>query len=136
MSGSPQWTLQQAIYDRLNDDSNLTSTLGAAVYDDVPDGAAFPYVVIGDITEGPNDTMGTTGRDTTVVIHTFSQTESSKQVKQIQNRIDELLDRWKPTVSGWSPAIGGMQQEFFETFRDPDGITRHGVSRYRTHIHQ
>lgn len=134
MSGSPQWTLQQAIYTRLNSDSNLTSTLGAAVYDDVPDSAPFPYVVIGDVTEGPNDTMGTTGRDATVTVHTWSQYEGSKEIKQIQNRVDELLDRWSPTVSGWYAT--DMQQEFFETMRDPDGITRHGVSRYRLHLHQ
>lgn len=134
MSGSPQWVLQQAIYSRLSGDAALTTTLGAAVYDDVPDSAAFPYVAIGDVTETPRDTMGTTGRDTTVTVHTWSQYEGSKEVKQIQNRVDELLDRWSPTVAGWNSVH--MQQEFFETFRDPDGITRHGVSRYRVHLHQ
>lgn len=134
MSGSPQWALQQAVYTRLSGDATLTSTLGAAVYDHAPDGSNFPYVVIGDVTETPRDTMGTTGRDATLTVHTWSQYAGSKQVKEIQSRVDELLDRWKPTVTGWTSV--NMQQEFFETFRDPDGITRHGVSRYRIHLHQ
>ena len=133
MSGSPAWPLQQAIYTRLSGDTTLVTTLGAAVYDDVPDSAAFPYVSIGDITEGPNDRMGKTGRDLTVTVHIWSQYEGMKQTKEIQNRVDALLDRWAPTVTGWSAVR--MLQEFFETFRDPDGLTRHGVSRYRIHIH-
>lgn len=132
MSGSPSFPLQEAIYTRLSGDATLVTTLGAAVYDDVPDSAAFPYVTIGEITEGPNDTMGRTGRDLTVTVHMWSQYKGMKQVKQIQNRVDALLDRWAVTVSGWSATH--MVQEFFETFRDPDGQTRHGVSRYRVHI--
>lgn len=132
MSGSPAWALQQAMYTRLSGDTELVTTLGAAVYDHVPDSAAFPYVVIGDITETAADTMGTTRRDMTVTVHTWSQAAGFKQVKQIQDRVDDLLDRWSPTVTGWT-AIQ-MLQEFFETFRDPDGTTRHGVSRYRIHI--
>jgi hypothetical protein len=134
VSGSPQWALQQAIYSRLSGDTALVTTLGASVYDDPPDSGAFPYVVIGDVTEAPRDTMGTTGRDATVTVHIWSQQESSKQVKLIQNRVDELLDRWAPTVASWT--THEMQQDFFESFRDPDGITRHGVSRYRVHLHQ
>lgn len=134
MSGSPSWPLQQAIWSRLNGDSTLTTTLGAAVYDDTPDGAAFPYVVVGDVTEAPRDTMGTTGRDSTVTLHVWSQYPGMKQVKEIANRVDVLLDRWRPTVSGWNAT--DIQLEFFETMRDPDGITRHGVLRYRLHTHQ
>lgn len=133
MSGSPAWALQQAMYTRLSGDTELVTTLGAAVYDHVPDGAPMPYVVIGDVTEAPNDTMGVTGRDLTVVVHVWSQYQGMKQVKQIADRVDDLLDRWSPTVTGWSAVQ--MQQEFFETFMDPDGVTRHGVQRYRIHIH-
>lgn len=132
MPGSPSGSLQQAMYTRLSSDATLVTTLGAQVYDNVPDSAAFPYVVIGDVTEGPNDTMGKTGRDLTVTVHSWSQTKSWKQIKDVQNRVDLLLDRWAVTVTGWSATH--MLQEFFETFRDPDGVTRHGVARYRVHI--
>lgn len=132
MSGAPHGPLQDAIYTRLSGDATLTTTLGAGVYDHVPDSAAFPYVTIGEFTEAPNDTMGKTGRDVTVMVHVWSQAKGMLQVSNIQNRIDALLDRWSPTVTGWSAVT--MMQEFFESFRDPDGKTRHGVSRYRIHI--
>jgi len=134
MSGSPSLPLQGAIMTRLSTDATLTTTLGAAVYDRVPDSAAFPYVVIGDDTEAPNDTMSVTGRDLTVTIHSWSQYPGKKQVKEIASRIDVLLDRWKPTVTGWNTVH--MLHEFFESFTDPDGVTRHGVSRYRVHTYQ
>lgn len=132
MSGSPSWLLQQAVYSRLNGDAALTTTLSADVYDNVPQTAAFPYVAIAEVTESPNDTMGRTGRDLTVTIHIWSQYAGMKEVKEIQNRVDQLLDRWAPTVTGWNATQ--MSQEFFETFLDADGITRHGVSRYGIHI--
>lgn len=135
MSGSPSWELQKAIFSRLNTDTALTTTLSCSVYDNVPanmDSSGFPYVVIGEVTEGPNDTMGRTGRDLSVTIHIWSRYVGMKETKEIQNRVDELLDRWAPTVTGWNATQ--MQQELFETFMDQDGITRHGVSRYGVHI--
>lgn len=134
MSGSPSWLLQAAIYTRLSTDSTLTTTLSADVYDNVPSTAVFPYVAIGDVTESPNPTMGRTGRDLDVTIHIWSQYVGMKQTKEIQNRVDLLLDGWAPTVTGWNATQ--MQNEFFETFMDADGQTRHGVSRYGIHIHQ
>lgn len=132
MPGSPAWPLQQAVYSRLNGDATLTTTLGASVYDHVPDSAAFPYVVIGDVTEGPRDTMARTGRDVVLSVHCWSQYAGAKQVDEIANRVDALLDRWAPTVSGWTATT--MLREFFESFRDADGTTRHGVLRYRIHL--
>jgi hypothetical protein len=133
MPGSPTSPLQDAIYTRLSGDSTLTSTLGAGVYDIPPDQAPFPYVTIGDYTEAPNDTMGKTGRDVTVTVHTWTQGPSKQQAQKIQNQIDTLLDRWSVSVSGWGATQ--MLQEFFETFRDEDGVTQHGVARYRCHIY-
>lgn len=132
MPGSPSWPLQQAVYSRLSGDTELVTTLGAAVYDHVPDSAAFPYVVIGDITEATNDTMTRTGRGVTLTLHLWSQYAGMKQLDLIADRVDDLLDRWAPTVTGWSAT--SMLREFFETMRDPDGVTRHGVARYRIHI--
>lgn len=134
MSGSPGWGMQQAIYGRLSGDATLVTTLGAAIYDHAPDGADYPYIVIGEVTEATNETMGRTGVDSTVTIHAWSRYQGGKQVKQIHNRIAELLDRWLPTIAGWN--VTDFQPEFFEAFRDPDGITRHGVSRFRIHTHQ
>jgi hypothetical protein len=45
---SPGWVLQKAIYEALVANAALVALLGAPrVYDDVPRGAAFPYVTFG-----------------------------------------------------------------------------------------
>lgn len=134
MSGIATDPLQEAIDARLSGDATLTVTLGARIYDDTPDGEPYPYVVIADFTEAPNDTMGTTGRDLTVTLHVWSRFRGFRECNRIANRIDQLLDRWLPTVAGWHTTA--MLHEFYETLRDPDGITRHGVLRYRIHVHQ
>lgn len=135
MSGSPSFPLQTAVYARLSGDATLVTTLGADVYDAVPDDADFPYVSIGECTESPNDTMGKTGRDMTITVHTWSRYEGMKEVDQIQDRVDALLDRWAPTVSGWSATT--MLHEFFESLTETlesSHRLRHGVARYRIHI--
>lgn len=135
MSGSPTGPLMTSVYGRLNGDTALVTTLGVDVYDDVPEGATFPYVVIGEMTSTPNDTMGKTGRDVTVTVHSWSRYDGMQETNDVADRVDELLDRWLPTgLSGWSATQ--MLQEYFESFRDPDGRTRHGVARYRTHMHE
>lgn len=136
MSGSPQWVLQDAVYTRLSGDSTLVTTLGASVYDYPPEGAAYPYVTLGESTEVPSDTMGQTGRDVTLTLHYWSQVKGMEQVHKIHNRVDELLNDWQPTgLTGWTSVI--LQLEFYEAFRDGDGATRHGVARYRAlHVHE
>lgn len=136
MSGSPALAVQGAVMTRLSGDAALSTLLGGAkVYDNVPTGTTYPYVVIGDDTQAPNDTMGTTGRDLTLTIHGWSRYVGRKQVKEIMDRVDQLLDRWTPTLTGWG-AVQMLNDYGPESFLDPDGITRHGVSRYRVHTYQ
>lgn len=135
MPGSPASPLLAAVYTRLNSDATLTTTIGASVYDDVPIAAEPPYVTIGETTEVPRDTMGRTGRDMTLTVHVWSDYAGMKEVGDVQDRVDDLLDRWTPTVTGW--AATEMLQEYFESFRDtadPDRPLRHGVARYRIFI--
>lgn len=136
MSGSPASPFQDAIYTRLSGDATLVTTLGAGVYDVVPDRAAFPYVTIGEQTEAPNDTMGKTGRDVTITVHIWtrdSESRSKQPAQLLMNRVDALLDRWALSVSGWN-ATEMLFDGGDGPFRDEDGLTIHGVRRYRTHI--
>ena len=42
-----QFAIQSAIYSRLNNDSTLTNSLGAGIYDEVQEGNSYPFVTIG-----------------------------------------------------------------------------------------
>lgn len=126
-----QWALQQAIYSELSGDSELTSTLGASVYDDVPDHQAvtFPYVNIGEDTTLDYSTKDLVGSETTLNMHVWSRYRGSKEVKQIMDRVHSLLHDSNLTVTGRN--LINLRAEFSDVLRDPDGITRHGVMRFR-----
>lgn len=127
--------LFEAIYATLAADAGVTSALGGTgrIYDNVPAGAACPYVVIGD--ETAIDAGGTAwdAQEHTLTIHAWSEAASSKQVKQIMAAVRAALHDAPPALSGGTCA--NLRQEFKETFRDPDGVTWHGVMRFRAVTH-
>jgi len=60
-----QAEIQKAVFDLL-----VIGVDPTPVYDDVPQGASFPYVVIGDDTSIPWDTDDSVGSESTLTIHT------------------------------------------------------------------
>jgi len=126
-----QWEFQQALFTVLSGDSNLTTTLGASIYDDVPDHQAvtFPYVTIGEDTMLDYSTKDLVGSDVTVNLHVWSRYRGSKEVKQVMDRVHTLLHDSNLTVTGRN--LINLRSEFSDVLRDPDGITRHGVMRFR-----
>jgi hypothetical protein len=117
-----QAAIQQAVFDRL-------STLPCPRYDNVPQGSAFPYVVIGDDTSNQWDTDDSTGTETTCTIHVWSRQPGRKEVKDLMQLIYDRLHRSNFPIAG--AVLIECQAEFQESFMDPDGITRHGVIRFR-----
>ena len=128
MSGF-ETTIQKVVYDKLN------AGLSYSVFDDVPYlpvGAPetdFPYVVIGDDTAIAFDTDDQVGMESTVTIHVWSRSGGRKQCKDILSEIYVLLNRASLTTTGYNYI--DCLFEFSETFTEDDGITRHGVARYR-----
>lgn len=117
--------IQQAIFTRLKNYAPLT----VPVYDDVPQGADFPYVSIGDDTLIPFDQDACLGAEATVTLHTWSRERGRKQTKMIQGVLYDALHRYALQVDG-SHTVDCLW-EMSESFLDPDGHTRHGVSRFR-----
>lgn len=105
------------------------STLGYPTYDHVPQGADFPYVVIGDDTAQPYDTDDSVGAETTCTIHVWSRYRGRKEAKDICAAIYGKLHRKDFPVAG--AALIECQAEFEQTLLDPDGLTRHGIIRFR-----
>lgn len=129
------WELQQAVYTALTGAAPLMA-LVTAVYDHVPQSATYPYVVIGEDEATVVDADDLPGADHLVDIHVWAggdnetaQHRGQKQVKQAQGAIYDALHRQTLAVSG--AAFIGCDLEFQETFTDPDGITQHGVQRFR-----
>lgn len=117
--------IQAAVYQRLTNYVPLT----APVYDDAPQGAAFPYITIGDDTLTEWDQDACLGAEATLTLHVWSRERGRKQTKQIQGLLYDALHRYPLTVNG-AHAVDCLW-EMSESFLDPDGHTRHGVSRFR-----
>ena len=127
-----QFALQTTIYSTLNGDNTLTNTLGAGVFDEVVENASYPFVSLGEETAVDYSTKDLDGGEFTINIHVWSQYKGSKQTKEIMDRVHDLLHDSSLSVSGFN--LANLRFEFSDILRDPDGITRHGVMRFRAII--
>tara|TARA_R110001606_G_scaffold51027_1_gene127480 strand:+ start:66 stop:476 length:411 start_codon:yes stop_codon:yes gene_type:complete len=119
--------------------NTLSAGLSIPVYDDVPQeatktDAGFPFVTIGDDTFNEGSTDNELGFFTTLTIHIWSRYEGFLETKQIQADIYALLNRQQITMPNTDYGIAGITFDFSNAALDPDGLTRHGVSRFELYI--
>lgn len=120
--------LQTALY------STLDAALSVPVYSmgNVPDTDKGTYCVIGDDTLIDWSTDGETGFEATVTLHSWdlrSTTRGFAGVHAIMAGIYTALNRQTMAVTG--ATVVGMDEEFAESLIEADGITAHGIQRYR-----
>lgn len=126
---SAELAVQQSVFSR------LTAALDVPVYDHVPqpadggDAQNFPYVAIGDDTAIDWDTDTSDGWEITLTIHAWSRARGRLEVKALQGEIWSALHRHDLDVPGYNTIF--CYGEFSETILEPDGLTRHGVQRFR-----
>jgi hypothetical protein len=123
--------LASTVYAALTGDSTLMG-LVEGVYDDVPQDTPYPYIVVGEETTINAGTMTVDGLEHTLTLHVWSRYRGLKETKQIMERIYTLLHNSNLTVTGAS--LVNLRQEFSSTFVDADGLTRHGVIRFRAMV--
>ncbi len=121
------WPLQQSIYEHLV--ASDLMLLVAGVYDHVPEGAAFPYVTIGETTSRDWSAKTFSGQEHTMTFHVWSQTTGRRQTREILASLYAELHE-KPLAVAAHDLIS-LRYEFSETFKDPDGVSHHGVIRFR-----
>lgn len=111
--------------------------LASGVYDAVPQtsdaalSSVFPFTTIGDIAISPLATDDSTGADAIVTLHQWSRYKGNQEIDELQDAIFALLHRQELTIGGNYVVINCEWETTEETFLDPDGITRHGVMRFR-----
>jgi len=124
---SPLLALQKAIYDR------LSQALTCTVYDSVPQGAAMPYVTIGEDTAIDWSTKLENGQEVTHTLHIWSDYEGAKEVKQITDDVIQAITSQPLALEGFYMVIAAL--DMTEVIRDPDGY-RHAVIRFRFKIQE
>ncbi len=129
MTADSQWPLQVALRAALVADAALDGLIAGRVYDHVPQDSVFPYLVIGDTTTRDFDTKTEDGMEHTLTIHTWSRYRGLSETKAIMAATVDALEGQGLTVTGHRLTL--LRFEFSATFLDPDGLTRHGVQRFR-----
>lgn len=131
---SSERVLQAAVYVALTTDAGLNA-LVASVYDHVaPDGAEYPFTVLGDMTEDPAHTHDLEGWGHTLTIHDFDGgpgRRGRKRLQQIREARDDVLHDQTLTVSGWG--LTKIRREFAQVLLERDEAEQpiyHQVTRY------
>ncbi|MFJ8863613.1 DUF3168 domain-containing protein [Streptomyces sp. NPDC102451] len=132
MTTAPETMLpiQTAIYAVLSGDDVLTDAI-AAVYDYLPEEVPYPFVVIGEAIETPDNSHDRYGRETVVTLHVWTQARGHTQGLTIAKRVTQLLDHQPLSIEGLDHVV--TRHEFSQTLTDPEppGTIRHVVLRYR-----
>ena len=123
------WSLQKAIYTELN--GNVTGIGGdvVPVYDAVPEDVSYPYIQIGEETVIDGAVKDRDGHEHTLTIHAWSQYRGRREIKALMERTYDLLH--DAGINLDTGTLVNVRQEFSTTLAENDGLTRHGVMRFR-----
>ena len=122
---------QASIYSALAGAAAVQAQVGnpARVYDHVPINTTYPYIELGEVTARDFATKTTDGMEQTITLHAWSRYAGRKQVKDILKAIYDTLNNAALSISGSTLVL--CRFEFADTMREDDGLTYHGVARYR-----
>lgn len=122
--------LFSALYSTLSTDAPLTALIDIGQVFDYPlTGAQPPYVVIGDETAINDGSDLVDAQEHTITIHVWSEQQSTLEAKRIIQAVRNALHMQRPTMS--AGRIVNLRNEHQEIMRDPDGVSIHGVMRFR-----
>lgn len=128
---------QEALYARLRGDEALRDLLAApggprglhGVYDGAPEGAPYPYVVLGEAVETPRNAHGAFGAEVLADVHVWDQARTFSTAQRVAGRVRALLDHQPLAVAGH--VVVSVRHEQTQTLRDPDPELRHLLVRIR-----
>ncbi len=118
-------TLQGAIYAALT----AAPSIGASVYDAVPQGAAYPHIEIGEGLTLDWSAGLMRGEEHRVDIHVWSRYRGAKEARELIAKIKDRLHEQALALTG--NALVDVRFSDADLAVDADGLTRHGVVRFR-----
>ena len=129
----PSLALQGAEVAALKADIALQGLVGGRIYDQPPAPAAlvFPYVVVGEHEVLDDSSECIDGTEVYSTVHIWSRTVGFPETKRIAAEVRRVLgNRTTPLAVGGYDTLESIHEQTLY-LRDPDGITRHGVSRFK-----
>ena len=124
------FAVQQAVYNALAASTDVQALLGnpARLYDHVPPGAEFPYVVLGTVSAKPYDYIDTIGFEQIISLDIWSRYRGTKEVKDIIQASYGALHRATLTVSG--QVFISCEFSGGDVMPESDGLTYRGEARF------
>lgn len=116
---SAAWALQQAVFAALESAPGLE---GVPVFDAVPRGSAFPYIVIGDGDEAPDG-------DHALTIRIWSRAGGHRESKQLAALVRSALETTPPALDGH--ALVDLRFSSADYARASDGETWRASLRFK-----
>jgi hypothetical protein len=123
---SAAWALQQAVFAALTADHTLTTLCNGRVFDAVPRGTAFPYVVIGEAEEQDG---GSPATEHTLSLHLWSRGNGTREIKQLASAVRTCLDSAPLALDGH--VLVDLAFLSADYTRQSDGETYRGTLRFR-----
>jgi hypothetical protein len=127
---SSSWALQQALYAAVTGSAPLAALIGPPrVYDDIPQGAAFPYLTLGQSTLRDWSTGTDDAEEHTLTLHVWSRAGGRREMHEVMDVLRVALHDQPLALAGHR--LVNIRHEISEARRDPDGETYHGIVRFR-----
>jgi len=121
---SPFLVLHKAIRDR------IISATGRDVYDDFPENVSMPYIIAGEIEGRDWSDKFAPGQEIVASIHVWSKYPGKKEAAEIMDEILQALSL-EPLSLGEAFRAVCQSLDLSEIIVDIDGITRHGILKFR-----
>lgn len=106
--------IQDAVYDRLSQDTGITSKV-KGVFDYVKQNQKMPFVVLGEIASTKYKTKIQKGEEITQTIYVVSSYRGKKETEEIINAIETALET-DITIASYKTYMSNI--DFIEVFRD------------------
>jgi len=123
------WALQQAIFATLSTDTAVTDAVGDRIYDAVPRGSAYPYIVIGDDKESDWSTATEPGSAHALTIHIWSRAAGRRETRLAAEAVIAALNGAELALTGQT--LIDLRWLESESTRESDGETVHAQLRFR-----
>jgi hypothetical protein len=130
VSASADGPVQAAVLALLKADAELMALI-QGVFDWVAEKQPYPYVVLGESVETPDNSHDSHGSQTVITLHVWSQYRGYHQARVIASRLRALLEHRPLTIAGHRHVATYFVSQQTLTDPEPPGDIRHVPISFR-----